>query len=110
MGKKDKHKLGQSRNDPVFKVANGKLNKQKGKAKEVTTKLKKIGIHKKADAAVAKLDDQLKALQKQSISLTGKPRNTKVTPSATLKDEADPRVNIDELVDEMEDLSKTNKT
>ena len=109
MGKKDKHKLGQSRNDPVFKVANGKLNKQKGRAKEVTTKLKKIGIHKK-DAAVAKVDDQLKALQKQSISMTGKPRNTKVTPSATLKDEADPRVNIDELVDEMEDLSKTNKT
>jgi len=41
MGKKDKHKQGQSRNNPVFKVANGRLSKQKGKAKEVSTKLKK---------------------------------------------------------------------
>ena len=41
MGKKDKHKLGQSRNNPIFKVANGKL-KQKNKPKEVTTKLKKV--------------------------------------------------------------------
>ena len=41
MGKKDKHKLGSSRNNPIFKVANGKL-KQKNKPKEVTTKLKKV--------------------------------------------------------------------
>jgi hypothetical protein len=42
MGRKDKHKQGQSRNNPVFKVANGKLAKHKGKAKEVTTKLKNV--------------------------------------------------------------------
>ena len=42
MGKKDKHKLGQSRNNAVFKVVNGKSNKQKGKAQEVKTKLKKV--------------------------------------------------------------------
>jgi len=42
MGKKDKHKLGQTRNNPVFKVATGKVSKQKGKAKEVTTKLKNV--------------------------------------------------------------------
>ena len=42
MGKKDKHKIGQSRNNPVFKVANGKLAKQKGKPKEVSSKLKKV--------------------------------------------------------------------
>ena len=42
MGKKDKHKLGQSRNNAVFKVVNGKANKQKGKAQEVKTKLKKV--------------------------------------------------------------------
>ena len=45
MGKKDKHKLGSSRNNPIFKVANGKL-KQKNKPKEVTTKLKKVRIYK----------------------------------------------------------------
>ena len=44
MGKKDKHKQGQSRNNPVFKVANGRLGKQKGKAKEVSTKLKKASL------------------------------------------------------------------
>ena len=44
MGKNDKHKLGQSRNNPIFKVANGKL-KQKNKPKEVTTKLKKVRIY-----------------------------------------------------------------
>ena len=38
MGKKA---FGQSRNNPIFKVANGKL-KQKNKPKEVTTKLKKV--------------------------------------------------------------------
>ena len=42
MGKKDKHKQGQSRNHPVFKVATGRLSKQKGKPKEVTSKLKKV--------------------------------------------------------------------
>ena len=42
MGKKDKHKLGQTRNNPVFKVANGRLAKQKGKAQAVTSKLKKV--------------------------------------------------------------------
>ena len=47
MGKKDKHKLGSSRNNPIFKVANGKL-KQKNKPKEVTTKLKKVRIYIKA--------------------------------------------------------------
>ena len=44
MAKKDKHNPGQSRNSSVFKVANnnGKFNKQKGKAKEVSIKLKKV--------------------------------------------------------------------
>ena len=45
MGKKDKHKQGQSRNNPVFKVANGRLSKQKGKAKEVCSKLKKARFY-----------------------------------------------------------------
>ena len=45
MGKKDKHKIGQSRNNPVFKIANGKLSKQRGKPKEVTMKLKKVGSY-----------------------------------------------------------------
>ena len=42
MGKKEKHRQGQSRNNPVFKVANGRFSKTKGKAKEVTSKLKKV--------------------------------------------------------------------
>jgi len=44
MAKKDKHNPGQSRNSSVFKVANnsGKFNKQKGKPKEVSIKLKKV--------------------------------------------------------------------
>ena len=58
MGKKDKHKIGQSRNNPVFKIANGKLSKQRGKPKEVTMKLKKVGsyyLHKNG-MKIAKLD------------------------------------------------------
>ena len=48
MGKKDKHKQGQSRNNPVFKVMGGgasKVSKGQGnkqKAQEVKSKLKKV--------------------------------------------------------------------
>ena len=46
MGRKDKHKLGQSRNSAVFKVVGGKAGKanNKGKPKGVELKLKKV-IH-----------------------------------------------------------------
>ena len=48
MGKKDKHKAGQSRNHPVFKVMGntGKVaNKSKQiKTQEVKTKLKKVPL------------------------------------------------------------------
>ena len=42
MGKKDKHKMGQSRNNPVFKVVGGKAGKKKNKAQEVNLKLKNV--------------------------------------------------------------------
>ena len=44
MGKKDKHRPGQSRNDPIFKVVGGKTAKAKNKPREVTTKLKDVSI------------------------------------------------------------------
>ena len=44
MGKKDKHRPGQSRNDPIFKVVGGKTTKAKNKPREVTTKLKDVSI------------------------------------------------------------------
>ena len=45
MGKKDKHRPGQSRNDPIFKVVGGKTAKAKNKPREVTTKLKDVSIY-----------------------------------------------------------------
>ena len=44
MGKKDKHRPGQSRNDPIFKVVGGKAGKSKNKPREVTTKLKDVSM------------------------------------------------------------------
>ena len=42
MGRKDKHKLGQSRNNPIFKVVGGKAEKSKNKPREVNIKLKNV--------------------------------------------------------------------
>ena len=42
MGKKDKHRPGQSRNDPIFKVVGGKAGKSKNKPREVNIKLKNV--------------------------------------------------------------------
>ena len=43
MGRKDKHKLGGSRNSAVFKVVGAKVSKAaKGRPKEVAPKLKKV--------------------------------------------------------------------
>ena len=42
MGKKDKHKPGQSRNNPIFKVVGGKAGKSKNKPREVNIKLKNV--------------------------------------------------------------------
>ena len=44
MGKKDKHRPGQSRNDPIFKVVGGKAGKSKNKPREVTTKWKDVSM------------------------------------------------------------------
>ena len=119
MGKKDKHKPGQSRNSSVFKVANGRLNKQKGKAKEVTSRLKKVIERLKYQLkminvasflqisnecnrkAVSDADSKLKVLQEQSISIIGKskPKSTKVEPSQVLTSE---KADVDGLVDLIE--------
>jgi len=104
MGKKDKHKLGSSRNNPIFKVANGKL-KQKNKPKEVTTKLKKITKQK----TIKEVDDQLKSLQNNSISMNGKVKSkadTKINPSAVLEKK---KANIDDLVDVMDTANMNSK-
>ncbi len=43
MGRKDKHKLGGTRNNPVFKVVGAKVSKAaKGRPKGVDIKLKKV--------------------------------------------------------------------
>lgn len=42
MGKKDKHRPGQSRNNPIFKVVGGKAGKTKNKPQEVNIKLKNV--------------------------------------------------------------------
>ena len=46
MGKKDKHKPGQSRNNAIFKVVGGRAGKSKNKPREVTTKLKNVRKNK----------------------------------------------------------------
>ena len=128
MGKKDKHKLGQSRNNPIFKVANGKL-KQKNKPKEVTTKLKKVRIYIKAvfellgfflivyklglqiskQKTIKEVDDQLKSLQNNSISVNGKAKNkadSKIDPSGVL---AKKKANVDDLVEVMDTANMNSK-
>jgi hypothetical protein len=43
MGRKDKHNVGKTRNNPVFKVVGAKVAKQsKGRPKGVDVKLKKV--------------------------------------------------------------------
>ena len=42
MGRKDKHKQGQSRNNPIFKVVGGTAGKTKNKPREVNIKLKNV--------------------------------------------------------------------
>ena len=44
MGKKDKHRPGQSRNDPIFEVVGGKAGKSKNKPQQVTSKLKDVSV------------------------------------------------------------------
>ena len=129
MGKKDKHKLGQSRNNPIFKVANGKL-KQKNKPKEVTTKLKKVRIYNikavfellgfflivyklflqiSKQKTIKEVDDQLKSLQNNSISVNGKAKNkadSKIDPSGVL---AKKKANVDDLVEVMDTANMNSK-
>ena len=42
MGKKDKYKMGHSRNNAVFKIVGGKTAKAKNKPREVNIKLKNV--------------------------------------------------------------------
>lgn len=76
MGKKDKHILGSSRNNPIFKVVGGKAGKAKNKAQEVNTKLKKINVTKKSAGQLIKevtekLDTKFTDLQKKSVPFSG---------------------------------------
>merc|ERR1712105_15175 len=94
------------RNHPVFKVANGRLSKPKGKAKEVSTKLKKISNETRK--AFDNADVAFKALQKDSISLgismTGKvaTTKTKIEPSNVLKKDDSQNTNVNSLLELME--------
>ena len=115
MGKKEKHRQGQSRNNPVFKVANGRFSKTKGKAKEVTSKLKKLQMQQtKTSKAIANADIAFKALQKNSVSMKGKPvsvsSKTKIEPSNLLNKEDCQKVNVDALAEIMETTSTSTKT
>jgi hypothetical protein len=73
--KKDKHKLGQSRNNPVFKVVGGKSGKSKNKPREVNIKLKNIIVRGKASQSTKEVTENLDAklidLQKKSVPLSG---------------------------------------
>ena len=89
MGKKDKHKLGATRNNPVFKVVGAKVKKQsKGRPKEVSLKLKKLA-NEKAKSTVDKLDSKLKQIQcDPNVKIGGKevkekPSSVKITPMTT---------------------------
>lgn len=110
MSKKDKHKQGQSRNNPVFKVASGRLSKQKGKAKEVCSKLKKISSE--ARKAVDDADVTFKALQKQSVSMKGKvaPTKTKIEPSNLLTKDDSHGTNVNSLTEMMETTNTSTKS
>ena len=54
MGKGPKHNNGKSRNNGIFKIAgqNFKTSEKKGKAKEVTSKLKLVRIYIEDDSGV----------------------------------------------------------
>ena len=112
MGKKDKHNIGQSRNNPVFKVANGKLSKNKGKAKEVCSKLKQISKHSSKDA-VKKVDDQLKQLQNKSVNFkkqNNEQKSKKIQPAEILKHSKNVSdTNIDSLVNFIDTTMGKNK-
>lgn len=116
MAKKDKHNPGQSRNSSVFKVANysGKFNKQKGKAKEVSIKLKKLQSKKSCrNELVQTLDDKMNHLRKTSVSLKGthpKAKDSKVSPVDMLKDNTNgiSTATVDSLADVMEDTNMKN--
>ena len=78
MGKKDKHKLGSTRNNPVFKVVGAKVKKQgKGRPKEVSLKLKKLA-NERAKSTVSELDNKLKKIQHDpNVKIGGKPAEEK---------------------------------
>lgn len=117
MGKKDKHKAGQSRNHPVFKVMGntGKVaNKSKQqKTQEVKTKLKKLSLPNKSKTkdTIDSLDSQFKSIQQNSsISISAskdKPDQTrqKIIPMSGVLNE--PNVDMDGLMTSMEKLKET---
>ena len=108
MGRKDKHKLGASRNNAVYKVVGAKVSKgAKGKPREVAPKLKKVGyqvdvmrsVHstpklfqlsaKAKEDKLASLDAQLVALQHGGVKMAGSEAKakmpTKITPVGQMR-------------------------
>merc|ERR1711890_75564 len=71
----DKHKPGQSRNNPIFKVVGGKAGKNKNKPREVNIKIKNICVKSKTSQSTKEVTENLDAklldLQKKSIPLSG---------------------------------------
>jgi len=117
MGKKDKHKQGQSRNNPVFKVMGGgnKVGKQAGKqkAQEVKTKLKKLSNPSKGKESVQSLDDKFKEIQhSKTVSISGAGKvsanaKKKVVPLSGVLNA--PEADVDGLMDCMEVSALTAK-
>ena len=131
MGKKDKHRPGQSRNHPVYKVvgSSGKVAKGKQKAQEVKGKLKKVRFlmdffivsriflnknpfqisnPSKHKEAIESLDDTLREIQHSSVSVSGssqvQKKPTKIPSMAGILNA--PKVNMDALMEDMEKLKK----
>lgn len=108
MGRKDKHKQGQSRNNPIFKVVGGTAGKTKNKPREVNIKLKNISLKSKTSQStkevIENLDAKLLDLQKKSIPLAGssapKSSSTYITPlTGTLSSS---KIDLDSIVSNFE--------
>ncbi len=107
MGRKDKHKLGASRNNAVFKVVGAKVKKAgKGRPKEVSFKLRNI----KSKEAVAELDAKLAKIREDSVKIGGnkKPAKTATKIEPIQKAETATEKDVDVVMDTLEKTFKSS--
>ena len=106
MGRKDKHKLGSTRNNPLFKVVGGKASKAKAKPREVDLKLKKITVSKKEKQSqnISDLDAQLTVLQHGQVTFRAKEVPKKKVEPIKSEEKVQPE-EVDSIADIMDNMS-----